>query len=254
MLNQRNSSCRFADELVSYLYGEIEANEKIKFEKHLKDCFDCQSEFEGFQFTRASILEWRDEEFSYLPLPSFEVSTKANLSTAESGISRSWFAVLRNLFSFNPAYAMALAIAVVGIGVSFYALNFTKNTETAHLQVNKIIEKPVVSPTKEVFEKPRETFDPDKNPDKKSSSAFENINPVKEQKRETVVAPIKAAVKVPAKAAKSNSDNQPIGLKESNDKKSSPVKKRQAPNLNQIEDEEDQSIRLADLFAELDTK
>jgi hypothetical protein len=68
--------------------------------------------------------------------------------------------------------------------------------------------------------------------------------------------PSKSIVRVSSSSHEKNSDSFARSPKETNEaiKKTPPVRKKQIPNLNDAEDDEDETIRLADLFDELDTK
>ena len=78
-------------------------------------------------------------------------------------------------------------------------------------------------------------------------------NSPEETKRVKPIEPEKAVVKVSAAAPKNSANNSADAPRESSDKKPSPIKKQRVPNLNELGEDEDESIRLADLFDELDT-
>lgn len=255
--NQNSPSCQFAEQIVSYLYGEFEGGEKFKFEAHLKDCSACADEYAGFGLVRSSVLEWRNEDFSKLETPTFATPAieKIKLPPAVSTESGSWFGDFRKMFSFNPAWAMAaLAILVVFAGITFYALNFSSSNEIAEKGSDKNAVKTAVSPTAEVSQKSDDKNNGDKDVENSVPPTSEIINPParKESLKQSV--PVKATLKV-SNSEENKTDNVNRSPK-ANDpiKKTPPVKKRNVPNLNDFDDEEDETIRLADLFDELDTK
>jgi len=255
MSNNHKNFCQFAEQIVSYLYDEFEAKEKVKFEAHLKDCRTCAAEFAGFGVVRSSIIEWRDADFSKLAAPNFAlpVIEKEISRPAVSTESRSWLDEIRKMFSFNPALATALAVAVVGVGIALFAFNFSGNNETAVIQNEKDLVRATVSPTIDTTRKPEENV-ADKNAEKFSPPSFETDTLPKEVKRVKPVEPEKAVVKVSTTAPKNNANNSAVTPKETTVKKPSPDKKPRVPNLNELDDDVDETIRLADLFDELDTK
>lgn len=256
--NHNNQSCRFAEQIVSYLYGEFERDDKIKFEAHLKDCSTCADEYAGFGFVRSSVLEWRNEDFSKLPTPTFDIPATKNekLSPSVSTESNSWFGDFRKMFSFNPAWAMAaLAVLVVCAGITFFVLNFSSSNEIAEKGDDKNAVKIAVSPTAEVPKKSDDKNVSNKEAEKSAPPTPNAGNLPSQKGREKQPVPVKSAIKVSSSDINNNTDNVNRSPK-ANDtlRKTPPVKKRNVPNLNDFDDDEDESIRLADLFDELDTK
>lgn len=249
--NNANLTCPFADELVSYVYDEFEAAQKAKFEAHLKTCVGCADELQSFQFLSQTVQDWRDEEFASLPTPLIEIPEMQTAKQAISSEEKLNFAEkFRKLFHFTPALTAAtLLFAVISGAIVFYTLKFSNGNETAGINSNKIVEKPVVKPTAEL-EKSVAAKDTDdkQTPEKVSSPSEKNISPKENINKKSVAVPVKAVENV----RKSTSDNSTVAPKVADDKKS-PVKKQKVPSFNDEQDE-DESIRLADLFEELDTK
>jgi len=255
--NHNNSSCNYTEQIVSYLYDEFSGAEKDKFNEHLGNCNFCAVELKSFGFVRSSISEWRDEHFSNLETPiihvpiedrekSFSVVTKSNTFV-------SWIGGLSKIFSFNPVFA-GLAILVVCVGAALFAFNFSGGTsEISANKINKNPNETLESALLEDSRKSREIKIADNN-SKLSSSEPEVLS--REIKSEKPVAPNKAVVRVSNNIPKHSAENPVDKVKESKDgiKKAQSVQIRQIPNLTNTEVEEDESIRLADLFDELDTK
>lgn len=57
-------ACERAEDLISFLYGEVSRNEAQEFETHLQQCHGCRSEMASFGMLRESIGEWREEALS----------------------------------------------------------------------------------------------------------------------------------------------------------------------------------------------
>ena len=261
--NQKKSSCGFTEQIISYFYDETNQAEKVVFEAHLTNCRECIDELAGFGFVRSSIIEWRDEEFSKLDAPVFEIPAIKTVSQTVESDSRSWFSDFRNTFSFNPMTATAiLAVLIVCAGLVFIAINFSNNSEVAEID-NKNSEKIVVSPTVDkVKEQPMETIAesdsdnslPGKFP-KSTDTESKNSQPL--PIREKRLASGDSAVRISGNA-KNNSEKSVTNrnVKETNkeNKKSTAVQKQQVPNLTTLDDDEDKSVRLADLFEEIGAK
>lgn len=143
--NKQNSNCAFAEELVSYLYDEITDLEKLRFEKHLRNCSACQEELAGFSLARTSIQEWKSVEFLPLQNPAIEIPYPQKTET----ISRSWFAVIRDFFTLSPAWMTAsTAVAALAICVALIAVmisSFRNNNDFAEIKKDEI--NVVSSPT-----------------------------------------------------------------------------------------------------------
>jgi len=255
--NHKTSSCAFAEQIVSYLYDEFETGEKIEFEAHLKYCPSCADEYAGFGFARSSVLEWRDEDFSKMATPTFNVPTIKHEKSLPAVFteSRSWLGDFRKMFSFNPAMAMAaLAILVFCAGITLYALNLSGGDETAQKDDGKNAVGIAVSPTVEIPKKSDEKDVGDEEFEKSLAPPSSTVSLPQQKEPEKQITPVKPVVKVSGNAAKNGSNNPAVNLKETNDKKTPPVKKQRVPNLNHSDEDEDETIRLADLFDELDTK
>lgn len=256
--NHQKSPCRYAMQIVSRLYGETDAAETAEFDAHLKNCSFCADELKNCGFVRSSILEWRDEEFSNLATPAFEIpkinSVNSVSVVTNSTESKSIFDGLKSLFSFKPAFA-ALAFLIACAAVAFIAINFSGgDKEFAANQTNNSTKK-IASPIDEIKEKPTETkLAEDKIEKTPTQEVAESPREVKTDK---IVMPNKAIVKTSnVPAPKINSENTVSSHSASKDKNPKPasIQKQRVPSLNNIEVEEDDSIRLAELFDEIDAK
>ena len=274
--NHNNSNCEFAAETVAYLYGEIEAREKIEFETHLQSCSGCSEELAGFGLIRSSIFEWKDE-FSALKTPAFnlpiEKAQKFSEMVSVSTRKNLWLDNLRELLSFSPSRAFAAFAALIFCaGSTIFVFNFSgdsNNGEIAESEFNKNV-APVISPTIE-----RQIKQSDEIENARENSSGKPLEPqeqnIKKSEREAIEptqanAPVvkEAVVKVSSNPRKTVVDNKPspnsndssekekVSYKEN--RKASPVKAQNAPKLIDDEETEDDSVRLADLFDEIDTK
>ena len=86
-----NSTCGRTDDLISFLYGESDAND---FKKHLQTCVSCQDEFASLGGVRESIALWKTEALS---APRAEI-------TPVPVRRRSAVAALREFFALSPLW------------------------------------------------------------------------------------------------------------------------------------------------------
>lgn len=267
MLNntrKNHSSCAEGEHIVSYLYDEIKIAEKAGFETHLQNCSVCADEVVNFGAVRSSILEWRNEEFLSIETPVFEVPINQQNKIVANGFSI-WFSKVRDVLTLKPILATA-AFAVIAIftGLALFALNVSRTNELAAKTDNKNssetnlaqeakqieqIRKPDYSKTDSVTVATKEKSSPVFNESK-------NAKPSQEPDNRTNVN--NSTVKISDNNIKTNSNNRANEpkIKDSikTNKKSVVVPKSQMPIYSNVEDEEDKSLRLADLFDEIDSK
>jgi len=86
-----NSTCGRTDDLISFLYGESDAND---FNQHLQACVNCQNEFASLGGVRESIALWKMEALS---APRTEI-------TPVPVRRRSAVAALREFFALSPLW------------------------------------------------------------------------------------------------------------------------------------------------------
>ena len=253
--NHKNPACAFAEPLISYLYGEIGGAEKVEFEAHLKSCAACSNELAELGFARTAVQEWRVEEFDKLATPIFEVPSNFVENPAVAANPRSWFSDWRQIFSFKPALALsAMAIVIALFGVSLFVFNFKSGNEIAGKTSNEIV-KTNVSPT---IEKTVQQLNDTAGNNADKAIAFpENLPPKFADKKS--VAPKSPTIKVSMNAPKNNSTGGAairIVQNTNRENKKSPAapKSSKIPSLIDSPEEEDNSVRLADLFDEIGTR
>jgi len=261
--NHKRASCGYTEQMVSYFYDETNQAHKAVFEAHLTNCPDCTDELAGFGFVRSSLIEWRDEEFFKLEAPVFEIPTLKTASQLVESDSGSWFSDFRRMFSFNPMMATAvLAALIVCVGLVFIAINSSNNSEVAEVD-NKNSEKIVASPTvAKINEQPGEKIaqgNSDKSlpgkPPKSTGTESKDLQP--SPIREKRVVPGDSVVRISDNTKNKFEKPETVrSVKDSNteNKKATAVQKQQVPNLTTLDEDEDKSVRLADLFEEIGSK
>ncbi len=251
--NHKITDCAFAESLVAYLYDEAGAAEKIALETHLENCASCADELAEIGFARTAVHEWRVAEFDVLPTPVFEIPMQTVQSPAITEDSPSWFAGWRQIFSFKPALAMSsLVILVAFFGIAAFIFNFKSDEQVAEKLDNKNLTKSVASPTVEKNVEPKKEIVSDKNSADAETTALtsapKNIADKKAVSAKT--AAVKISTETPSKIS-------PVKVVQKDVKrmpKTNTAAKSDVPRLTEADDEEDDSIRLADLFDEIGTE
>lgn len=210
MLDNGNRKCPFGDEIVAYMYDEIDGAEAGVFESHLADCTTCTDEFAAISNARFSVYEWQKEEFAHLPTPAFSIPYDVKPVTGSTGI----LAGVRELFAFNNWPVTVAAALTVVIGVGFFAMKYTGSGDqpTVANKIDVPIEKPSTPSSDVAVRTPRE-------------------------EPEAVASP--QAVKVVEKRTP-NTRRSPAPKQGYASKK--------APVLNDFDDDADTTLRLTDLF------
>jgi len=252
--NHKNSNCGFSEELVSYLYGETGGAENTAFEAHLQSCAGCAEELEAFSGVHFSIDDWKLKEFANLVTPSIEIPyEKAEKSIAVSNVSGSWLSALRrDLFSLSPrGWSLAtasFAVLAVCVGIALFALNSRKDNDVAGSNKNN----PVILPTVEKTPEPTNVNANQKNqPDRE----VKPLNDPKSPQPEVAIAPEPKNSRV----VKASNNPRPVQkVENTNIQKNNEVKRNKnnevPPKIVVEDDDEDNTLRLAELFDEIDTK
>lgn len=103
--------CARADELMGFLYGELNDVEAKAFRGHLQQCATCNSELSSFGDIRDSIVAWRNESFSSLSSPG------VNLPAPKPSAA----AALREFFNLSPAW-MKVAVGFASLLFCVFAV------------------------------------------------------------------------------------------------------------------------------------
>ncbi|MGI8884762.1 MAG: zf-HC2 domain-containing protein [Pyrinomonadaceae bacterium] len=253
--NNDNSDCSFSAEIPAYIYGEIGAREKSGFENHLENCSNCTDALADSAFARFSVREWRNMEFAQLETPVINIPYERKNIT--SIVSDSWLARLRQYVSLSPAWTAggAMAVLAIGIGLVFAAVNMFQPVEVAEVY-NQNSAKTAVSPTtQDTVQKPENFSEqspalPNKNVEPIQPEVARQNNQNKPNGGQKSNASKISNNAAPNKVVKRNLENASTNnrITAGTVNKTAPTKARQIPALVNFEDEEDKSLRLAELF------
>jgi len=261
--NQKNASCRFADEIVSYLYDEIGKQEKLDFQSHLADCASCAEEIDGFSLVRSSVQQWRAEDFAGLPTPVFEIPSAKTLERDSSSLS--WFEQIRAFLLLSPnslTRSAAFAVLAICAGLAFFVFNSLPDRDVAQ-SVKEPAMKANASPTAAAEAGGRNSVVSEGNKDdnqQTGSSKPLDLTEIKGKSdaKKAFAAPAKTSFRVraeqpsvdkqtgarPKRSASAKAEKEAVKI--------SPKPGSKQPALPDLTDiEEDNSLRLSDIFAEI---
>lgn len=243
MLSNNHNSCSFAEQIVEYIYDEIPAKDRTNFESHLINCLPCADEIAGFGLVRSTVSEWRKEEIFALDAPALQVPA---IQTIESEKS-SWFDEFRKLFSFTPAWAAGFAVLLVCVGLVWMFFggstkpDFASNTSNQVAPVTPII----TNESKDLTTQPKQEQAVVNPKEEDSKNIPQQVKEIQTKK----VAPKVNTVRVSNSAPKQKSLKPKIN--ESYAVKTNNVQNQNAPKLSEIDGDEDNSLRLSELFDEV---
>ena len=221
--------CSNGGDLLAYLYDEMPAADRDSFELHLADCGTCIDDFAEISQGRYPVFEWKSLEFDPMPTPGFVMPAQAT--------AIGFFDKLRAAFAIQRGFAFdGVAIAVLVAVLVVYAFYLQSGPEKDVAVANP---EPIASQTQRVIP-------PATTPEISSSARIENDEPERAMQKSSPKrsAPVKASALKP----------RPIQPVRTSDEKTQvkPQKQlRQIPVLSVAEDDEDETLRLADMFDDI---
>ena len=240
MNNVTKFSCSHGEEMLAYLYGELSSEGRERFEAHMQGCFECIDEFAELAVSRYSVFEWKSVEFAPMTTPKFVIPTGRKPAKA------SWFDGLRAGFAWN-GWALAGGVAVIMflavIGISLWNVQLEATIAGNDLerldQPIPTITQTVQSPISNEAQKPPEPG-PAGSVDEPSQEQFPSRRITPQRKLATVGKAVDAR-------------KEPTVTKQSRGMDTS-QRMQNSPTLGQYVEDEDDSLRLSDIFDDLDTK
>src|SRR5262245_13315231 len=92
--------CNHKDDLVSYLYDDLDGAAGLAFERHLRDCAECRGELAAMRAVRADLLTWSPPEPDF----AFRIVSEPKVLRPAIPSWRGWF---------TPAAGFAAAAVLV---------------------------------------------------------------------------------------------------------------------------------------------
>ena len=256
----QNFNCAFAAETIDFIYGEMSIERKNVFQMHLKKCEGCAAEVSEFSGIKFSIQNWKTTEFDRIATPKFEIPYQKASEVVISNEGISFFDSVRNYFRLSPVLSGAAAFAVLAFLVGS-AVFLLQNDQDDRLVAEKTTTN--LSPTPKVINSSVNSESEKQTTKPAGQNKIENGNPppvLADNKDKNV------EKSVPSKASNKTFNEEKTQAVKTVEKKSAAngninnkdqkaVQTTKKPRLNDLpEDEEDNSLRLSDMLADLDTK
>jgi hypothetical protein len=220
------------------MYGELGASEQSAVESHLLDCTPCTDEFAEIAHARYSVYEWHAEEF--VPLRTPEISIPYRQAANAVGVV-GLIVGIRELFSNLRWPAAVAAMLTIAIGAGFTALFLFSGGEEqiAVNQRDQVVPVAVVQDVKPVAivdeTKPAEEVAPEAPRIQTVRKDSRPLNPKPDDRRKPPVR------EVTAEAPES------VDTRELTEDRRTASRENNAPVLSSFEENDDRSLRLADL-------
>ena len=110
-------NCERENDLIAFLYGELNDSEARTFQGHMRDCASCNAELAAFRDIRESVVAWRNESLG--GVISFPIAESVVLRTDREEPSA--LAALREFFILSPLW-MKGAIAFASVLFCLFAV------------------------------------------------------------------------------------------------------------------------------------
>lgn len=223
-------------EFLSYIYSELDETARNSFEEHLVGCDDCTLELAAYSDARLGVIEWRREDFDHLESPAIVIPWARETESAEpayvQGGAFSRFIEAVGSFPIFAKAGIGLTVAALAFGIFYFATN-SQSEKSKEVAANKSVEsKPFITPNG----KPSEV-----------NTGVVAIN--KDEPSPKEIRNVPARVRRSVVAVKVNYRQQPVRRSETASTNKAVIKS--APTLSSVQEEKDNSLRLADLFAEI---
>ena len=103
-------NCERENDLIAFLYGELNDSEARTFRSHMRNCVSCNAELAAFRDIRESVVAWRNESLG--GVITFPIAESVVLRADHEKLSA--LAALREFFNLSPLWMKgALAFASV---------------------------------------------------------------------------------------------------------------------------------------------
>lgn len=229
---EKVGQCEFADSVLQYIYGELDAALVLRFEDHLAGCHNCIEELAELSLPHHSVFEWRKLDFDPLPTPRFEIPL------ASTGFA---VRVKEAIEGYRLWLAGGLSFAAIAIISVFVVISAIGVADQRDLAV--AVEDPPVNKSASIGDI---AVSENQVAVSTADSTSEPVGTPYLERGTRTQAPVSGVVR----SVRSNpvAAKRPVSRKEA-----SAYSRSVAPTLAEYDDSEDDSLRLSDLFEEIDT-
>ena len=92
--------CERENDLIAFLYGELDPGERTAFRGHMQDCRSCSLEFAQFSNIRESVVAWRNEALVGVTSPAIQASPVVRADRSRPTA----LTALREFFNLSPLW------------------------------------------------------------------------------------------------------------------------------------------------------
>ena len=225
----KDVNCKNSNGIVPYMYGELATSAATEFETHLLECQACTDEFAALSAARYEVYDWKKLEFDPLASPAIRIPV------GEVG-EVSWIEKLRASFAGSWVMPAAAFAGLALIAVLLAIVVSSRNTGSDVVQRNA--NAPVNMPA---------------NTRKADQGAV--ATPTETETGVDTSAPAHSAPKPVVVRDSSRRDvrPQPAIAPRRTTPRSTTAQTPTVPRLNEFAEEKDDSLRLAELFEDIDT-
>jgi len=226
--DKNSAKCLTEAQLVTLLHDEMPESERFGFEEHLLDCSKCVDEFAVLSEAHLSVSEWNRDVFAFMETPAIEIPH------AQAAETPAWldgvYAGFAGLAGYGMPIASMSAVTVIFV-LGYFLLSYRVSPS--------LVEQPLVSEA--VMKIPATDRTSETKVDDTAVAGDTpkytqvSINETKRRSIRPAVRVQKAVLKRPAPAIKPDA-----------------LVAEQSPRLTNNTDLSDTSLRLMDLFSELD--
>jgi anti-sigma factor RsiW len=237
--NDHNSSCSRGEEVISYIYREMSTADARRFESHLQGCSECVAELAALSEPHLAVYEWRTGEFDHLSLPLINVQYERPVVDKVREHSVSQFFKSRSLvLKLGLGFA---ALVMVGFAILFgLGTQNPADVADSHQSPAKQIKGETSAPV---------VVQPDGPAVSKSTTASDSSSSEIAATSRRVASPSHS---LPTHQRKASSPSFKTELASTSEPRSKPKQKQL--RLNNFEEEDDNSLRLAELFEEVGSR
>ena len=238
MMNTSDDPCTFSGDMLAYLYDELSPDGRVHFESHLSGCSRCIDEFAELSMSRYSVYEWKKLEFAPLATPRFIVPVRPSSEKV------SWRESICAAFAWNVTAATAGGMAVLLLGLFGFATYFgdAGTRVTLHADTGPLSGQTTPAGVAAPLNESTGVEDPEIAASESISATAPRSQPA------PAAAPLKPDSPKARLVRRSSVKTEPI--------RRTPTNRRleNSPTLGQYVEDRDESLRLSDLFNDLDSR